>query len=586
LGPLEVVEAMLRSSRWFDPDDVGGLLHRASLRAGTGASVRPGTPVVGICNSWSELVHCNVHLRRLAQAVKRGVHEAGGLAVEFPTVSLSENLMKPTTMLYRNLMAMDVEEMIRAHPVDAVVLLGGCDKTVPAQVMGAISAGVPAIVLTGGPSEPGRFRGRELGVGTDIWRYTDDVRAGRMSLEEYHRFEAALIPSAGHCNEMGTASTMAAVCEALGIALSGTALAPAQDPARAQAGVDTGARAVQLATGGPALHELLTRAAFGNAITVLHAIGGATNAVVHLLAFAGRLGLDLPLERFGELSARTPLLVNTRPSGEFLAHDVFAAGGMPAVMRELGDLLALDVMTIDGRTLGEELADARTVDPRVIGTRDAPFGASGALQVVRGSLAPRGAMIKRSAASAQLRRHRGPAVVFDGIDDLAARIDDPGLDVAADSVLVLRGAGPVGGPGMPEWGMVPIPEKLLRAGVNDIVRISDARMSGTGFGTVVLHAAPEAAIGGPIAAARTGDPIILDVDAGVLDLDIPQSEIARRLSELAPSRAGPRRGYRALYAEHVLQADQGCDFDFLRAVPGEPLETLPTGLLSGWLGGW
>jgi dihydroxy-acid dehydratase len=578
---------MLRSSRWFAPHNVSGLLHRASLRAAIDVDVRSGQPVIGICSAWSELVHCNVHLRRVAEAVKRGVHDAGGVAVEFPTISLSENLMKPTAMLYRNLMAMDVEEMIRAHPIDAVVLLGGCDKTVPAQIMGAISAGVPAIVLTGGPSEPGRFRGRELGVGADIWRYTDDVRAGRMSLEEYREFEAALIPSAGHCNEMGTASTMAAIAEALGIALPGTAMVPAPHPDRVTAAVNTGARAVALAHAGPAPHEILSGDALDNAIAVLHAIGGATNAVVHLLAFAGRLGIDLPLERFAQLSRRTPMLVNARPSGEFLAHDLFAAGGIPAVMRELGDLLHLDALTVTGRPLGEEIATSQIADPAVIASRANPIGAGGALAVLRGSLAPRGALIKRSAASAKLSHHRGPAVVFDGIDDLIARIDDPELDVSPASVLVLRGGGPIGGPGMPEWGMLPIPQKLLRSGVSDMVRISDARMSGTGSGTVVLHVAPEAAVAGPLAAVRDGDTISLNVDAGRLDVDLEPAEIRRRLAE-RPVCTGtaPARGYRALYVQHVLQADEGCDFDFLRRVAGEPEDSMPTGLLSGWVGGW
>jgi dihydroxy-acid dehydratase len=577
---------MLRSARWLSPPTVSGLLHRASLRAGTGEAPGPDTPVVGICNSWSELVHCNVHLRRLAHAVREGVHAAGGIAVEFPTVSLSENLMKPTTMLYRNLMAMDVEEMIRAHPLDAVVLLGGCDKTVPAQIMGAISAGVPAIVLTGGPSEPARFRGRELGVGTDLWEYTDELRAGRMDAAEYGTLEAALIPSAGHCNEMGTASTMAAVCEALGIAMAGTAMIPATDPLRAEAARSAGARAVAIGRDGPAPQAILTREALENAITVLSSIGGSTNAVVHLLAFAGRLGLELPLERFAELSSVTPVLVNLRPSGEHLTHDLFAAGGIPAVMHELGDLLHLDALTISGRTLGEEVAAARSTDRRVIASRDAPISERGALAVLRGSLAPRGAILKRSAATAGLLTHRGPAVVFDGVDDLAARIDDPGLEVTADSVLVLRGAGPRGAPGMPEWGMLPIPAKLLRAGVRDLVRVSDARMSGTAYGTVALHVAPEAAVGGPLAAVRDGDPIVLDVDAGRLDLDIPVRDLQQRLDGWRPSPPPARRGYIALYAEHVLQADEGCDLDFLRAAPGEVPDVEPSGLLTGWIGGW
>jgi dihydroxy-acid dehydratase len=576
---------MLRSQHWLAAKNVSGLLHRASLRAG-GAELGRGKPIIGICNSWSELVHCNVHLRGLASAVKEGVLEAGGTPVEFPTISLSENLMKPTAMLYRNMMAMDVEEMIRAHPLDAVVLLGSCDKTVPAQIMGAISAGVPAIVLTGGPSEPAIFRGRELGVGTDLWRYTDDVRTGRLAMKEYCELEAALIPTSGHCNEMGTASTMAALCEGLGIALTGTAMIPAVKRARRDAAVATGARAVALAADGRPFAEHFSRETMDNGITVLMAIGGATNAVIHLLAFAGRLGMELPLERFAEISARTPRLVNVRPTGEHLSNDLYRAGGVPAVMAELGDLLHLGVPTISGRSLREELEGRGSLDPAIITTRDDPAGAEGAIATLRGNLAPRGALIKRAAASPNLLRHRGPATVFDGIDDLLARFDAPELPVTPDSVLVLRGVGPMGGPGMPEWGMLPIPTRLLRAGVTDMVRVSDARMSGTAFGTVVLHVAPEAAAGGPLAAVRDGDPIELDVERGSLTLDVPEAELERRLTATIRFGQRPARGYRQLYVDHVLQADQGCDFDFLVGDIAHEPSNLPTGLLDGWVAGW
>ena len=577
---------MLRSERWVGGLNVSGLLHRASLRAGGAREAGGGKPIVGICNSWSELVHCNVHLRATAHAVKRGVLEAGGVPVEFPTISLSENLMKPTAMLYRNLMAMDVEEMIRSHPLDAVVLLGSCDKTVPAQLMGAISAGVPAIMLTGGPSDPAHFRGRELGVGTDLWHYTDDVRAGRMSMEDYAELEAALIPTHGHCNEMGTAATMASLCEALGIALPGTALLPAVDAARADAAIRTGARAVELARDGIAPRALLSAAALDNAIAVLMAIGGSTNAVVHLLALAGRLGIELPLERFAAISARTPLLVNARPSGEYLTDAVHRAGGIPAVMAELGDLLDREAPTVTGRSLAAELAGRGTLDDAVIARRERPFEPRGAITTLRGNLAPRGAVIKRSAASPELLAHRGPAVVFDGIEDLLARFDDPELPVSADSVLVLRGVGPRGAPGMPEWGMLPIPSRLLRAGVTDMVRISDARMSGTAYGTVVLHAAPEAAVGGPLALVRDGDPIVLDVDAGLIALDVPDDVLAARSpAPVAPAATG-RRGYTQLYQRHVLQADQGCDFDFLLPASEDGDPTVPPGLFDGWVAGW
>ena len=577
----------LRSARWFGSPDLAGFLHRASIHAeGISRHALAGRPVIGICNSWSELVNCNVHFRALAESVKRGVLTAGGLPLEFPTISLGENLMKPTTMLYRNLMAMDVEESIRSYPLDAVVLIGGCDKTVPAQLMGAASADVPAIMITGGPSEPAYFRGRELGVGTDLWHYVDELRAGRMTQAEFDELETAHTPSVGHCNEMGTASTMTSLVEALGMALPGTASIPAVDARRRTAAEATGRRAVEIAREGPRPSEILTAAALDNAITLLMALGGSTNAVIHLLALAGRLGVPLTLDRFDEISRRTPILANLRPSGEYLVENLFHAGGVPAVLRELAPLLHGDALTVTGNSLASGFAGARTLDDAVIGTLEMPFASEGGIVVVRGTLAPDGAVIKRSAASPELLRHRGPAVVFQDIDDLAARIDDPDLDVGADSVLVLRNAGPQGAPGMPEWGMLPIPAKLLRAGVTDMVRLSDARMSGTAFGTVVLHVAPEAAAGGPLAIVRDGDPIVLDVEARRVDLDLPEREIAQRRIAQAPVVPRYRRGYGQMFLDHVLQADQGCDFDFLRAVPGEPPDREPYGLLSGWIGGW
>jgi dihydroxy-acid dehydratase len=577
----------LRSERWFGGRDLAGFVHRASLHAeGISREALAGRPVVGICNSWSELVNCNLHFRGLAEAVKRGVLLAGGLPLEFPTISLGENLMKPTAMLFRNLMAMDVEECIRGYPLDAVVLLGGCDKTVPAQLMGAASADVPAIMLTGGPAQPAVFRGRRLGAGTDLWHYADELRAGRMSAEEFDELEAAATPSFGHCNEMGTASTMAALVEALGMCLPGTASIPAVDAARARAAELTGSRAVELARDGPPPSRILTAEAFDNAITTLMAIGGGTNAVVHLLALAGRVGVPLTLDRFHELSRRTPLLVNVRPSGEHLVEELHHAGGIRAVLAELAPLLHGDALAVTGRTLADGFAGAEVLDDDVIASLAAPLAAEGGIAVVRGSLAPNGALIKRSASSPELLRHRGPALVFEDVYDVAARIDDPALDVAADSVLVLRNAGPKGGPGMPEWGQLPIPGKLLQRGVTDLVRVSDARMSGTAFGTVVLHVAPEAAVGGPLRAVRDGDPIVLDVEAQRLDLDVPAEDVSRRLAELGPPVPHYRRGYGALYLEHVLQADEGCDFDFLRRREGEPPEREPLGLLGGWVGGW
>jgi dihydroxy-acid dehydratase len=575
----------LRSARWFAARDLAGFIHRASLHSeGISREALAGRPVIGICNSWSELVNCNLHFRRLAESVKRGVLMAGGLPLEFPTISLGENLMKPSAMLFRNLMSMDVEESIRAYPLDAVVLLGGCDKTVPAQLMGAASANVPAIAVTGGPAEPATFRGRELGGGTDLWHYADELRAGRMSEAEFDELEASATPTFGHCNELGTASTMAAIVETLGMSLPGSATIPAVHAARYRAAEATGRRAVELAGEGIRPSQILTRAAFDNAITLLMAIGGGTNAVIHLLALAGRVGVPLTLDRFDEIARRTPLIANLRPSGDKLIEDLHRAGGVPAILRELGSLLEGDALTVTGRTLAEGYADAETHDRDVIAQLGTPFSAQAGLAVLRGSLAPNGAVIKRSAAT--LPRHRGPALVFEDVYDVSARIDDPALQVTADSVLVLRNSGPKGGPGMPEWGQVPIPSKLLAKGVSDMVRVSDARMSGTAFGTVVLHVSPEAAVGGPLRAVRDGDPIVLDIDDRVIELDLPASEIARRLSDLGDPAPRYRRGYGALYLDHVLQADQGCDFDFLRALPGEAAESEPYGLLSGWVGGW
>jgi dihydroxy-acid dehydratase len=577
----------LRSTHWFGEQDLPGFLHRASLRvAGFSSAMVQGRPIVGVCNSWSEAVNCNLHFRGLAAAVKRGVAAAGGVPVEFPTISLGENLMKPTTMLYRNLMAMDVEESIHSNPFDAVVLIAGCDKTIPAQLMGAASADVPAIMLTGGPAEPAVHFGRELGVGTDLWRYTDDLRAGRITQSDYHDLEAAWIPTPGHCNEMGTASTMSCLVEALGMTLPGSASIPAVYARRAARAEEIGARAVEIAREGLRPSSILTDAAFANAITVLAALGGSTNAIVHLLALAGRVGVGLTLDRFDEIAARTPLLVDVRPAGASLLSDFDQAGGVPALLTALSPLLETDALTIAGTSLADFMAGAAAPDGRVIRTLEQPLKPVGGLAVVRGSLAPNGGVVKVSAASPALLQHRGPAVVFDGIEDVANRIDDPSLEVTPDSVLVLRNAGPIGAPGMPEWGMIPIPQRLLQAGVTDMVRVSDARMSGTGFGTCVLHVAPESAVGGPLAAVRDGDPIVLDVESRRLDLDVPAEELARRLRDAAAPPARYARGYGAMYLAHVTQADQGCDFDLLANSAGDRPRDLPYGLFHGWVGGW
>lgn len=576
----------LRSARWFAPRDLFGFLHRTALRAGglSDASIT-GRPVIGIANSHSELVSCNLHFDALIEGVKRGVHQAGGLPLEFPTISLSEMLMKPTTMLYRNLMSMDVEEMIRSSPLDAVVLVGGCDKTVPAQLMGAASADVPAIALSGGPMQPGSFRGRRIGAGTDLWRHTDDLRAGRMSADEYAELEAATRPGAGHCSEMGTASTMATLTEALGMSLPGSAAVGATDARRGSLAEETGRRAVEIAREGLRPSAIVTREALENAVTVLSAVAGSTNAVLHLIALAGRLGIDLPLEHFDRIAARTPVLTNIQPAGEHLFEDLQRAGGVPALLGELAPLLHLDTLTITGTTLGENIAGAEVWDRDVLRSLDEPLAPPGALAVLRGSLAPDGAVIKAGAAAASLLTHRGRAVVFDGIEDLLGRIDDPDLPVTADSVLVLRGVGPKGAPGMPEWGMLPIPRKLLVQGVTDMVRISDARMSGTGYGAVVLHVAPESAVGGPLLAVRDGDEISLDTPARCLDLCVAPDEISRRLAEVPLPQPAFGRGYGRIYVDHVLQADAGADFDVLRHRPDDA-DDEPAGLLEGWISGW
>ncbi|MHA0286672.1 dihydroxy-acid dehydratase [Mycobacterium sp. C3-094] len=577
----------LRSAKWFAGQNVPGFVHRSAMRAsGFSRMAFEGRPIVGICNSWSEVVNCNMHFRGLADSVRRGVLAAGGFPLEFPTMSLGEQLMKPTTMLFRNLMAMDVEESIRAYPFDAVVLLGGCDKTVPAQLMGAASADVPAIALTGGPAAPAVFEGRQLGVGTDLWEYIDDVRAGRMSMTDYERLEAAAGPSRGHCPEMGTASTMATIVEGLGMTLPGTAAVPAMDSRRMQVAEEVGARAVGLATEGVRPSHVLTAEAFDNAITVMLAVGGSTNAIVHLLAIAGRAGVALTLDRFHELSARTPLLVNVRPAGEHLVEQVFHAGGIPAVMKSLESLLHTDVLTVTGKTVADNLPAQPAADTAVITSLDRPFQPPQGLAVVRGNLAPNGAVIKCAAASPELLVHRGPAVVFETMRDMLARFDDPDLEVTADSVLVLRNAGPRGGPGMPEWGQLPIPSKLLRQGVTDMVRISDARMSGTAYGTCVLHVSPESAAGGPLGLVRDGDIITLDAHAGLLNVELTDADLAERragLDSTPPVRH--RRGYAAMYVDRVLQADRGCDFDFLvgRSVD---LDAEPDAVFDGWVGGW
>ena len=559
----------LRSSAWFDSPDLYGWTRQAALQGqGFNRETYAGRPIVGICNSWSELTHCNLHLRTLAEAVKRGVWQAGGVPLEFPVMSLGEFNIRPTAMLFRNLMSMDVEESILANPLDGVVLLGGCDKTTAALMLGAASADVPALLVTGGPQLNAHWRGETLGSCTDCRRYQTELRAGHISTDEWLELQGQMVRSAGHCMTMGTASTLAVLAEVLGLALPGNGTIPGADSARSRLAEQAGKVMVDAIRADRRPTRLLTPAAFDNAIRVLHAIAGSTNAIVHLIALAGRVGVDLPLARFDELSRTTPTLLDLKPSGRFLMEDFHYKGGTGALCRELGELLSTSEPTIDGRTLGETLAGASVVNREVIRSRDTPLRADGGLAVLTGSLAPRGAVIKHSAATPELLQHRGRAIVFENQHDLHARIDDPQLDVAPDDVLVLKNAGPLGGPGMPEWGLLPIPAKLLKQGVRDMVRISDARISGTAFGTLVVHVAPEAAVNGPLAAVQNGDLIEIDVAGRRLDLLIDADELQCRLADRQTVTDLPRRGYRRLYAEHVLQADQGCDFDFLRR--GEP----------------
>lgn len=554
----------LRSSQWFDSPELYGWTRNAALLGqGFERGTFAGKPIIGIGNSWSELTHCNQHLRQLADAVKRGVWQAGGLPLEFPVMSLGEFNIRPTAMFLRNLMAMEIEESIRANPLDGVVLLAGCDKTTAAALMGLASADLPTVLVTGGPQLNAHWRGETLGSCTDCRRYQNELRAGRISTEEWLDLQTQMIRSAGHCMTMGTASTLAILAEVLGIALPGNGAIPGADSGRARLAEAAGRAAVEAVRADRRPSRIMTAAAFDNAIRVLHAVAGSTNAIVHLVALAGRVGVDVPLRRFDELSRSTPTLVNLKPTGSYLMEDFYYAGGVAALCRELGELLDLTASGITGATLADLIASAKNHNPDVLRPRSNPMHSDGGLAVLTGSLAPGGAVIKQSAASPRLLQHRGRAVVFEDHDDLLARIDSPDLDVTADDILVMKGGGPVGGPGMPEWGFLPIPAKLLRAGVRDMVRLSDARMSGTAFGTVVVHVTPESAVGGPLAAVRNGDWIELDVPNRKLNLLIEDDKLKQRQAELPRRRDAPARGYARLFHEHVLQADRGCDFDFL-----------------------
>jgi dihydroxy-acid dehydratase len=541
------------------------MIYRSWLRAeGFPPEVFDGRPVIGIANSWSELTPCNAHLRGVAEAVKRGVWQAGGWPLEFPTMSLGETLMRPTTMLFRNLMSMEVEELLRANPIDGVVLLSGCDKTTPAMLMAAASADLPAIMVTGGPMLNGKFRGEDVGSGTHLWKFEAELAAGRMTQADCLLAESGMARSCGHCMTMGTASTMACMAETLGMQLPGSAAWPAADSRRILTAQQAGQRIVTLARDKVRPSSILTREAFENAIRVNAAIGGSTNAVVHLLAIAGRAGVPLRLEDFDELARDVPTLVNLMPSGRYLMEDFCYAGGVPAVMAELGDLLHTGHVSVTGKTLAENISDANCWNRDVIKTVADPLQPAGTgTAVLRGNLCPGGAVIKQSAASPHLLKHRGQVLVFDSIEEYHEAAVSPDLEVDESTVLIVRGAGPRGYPGMPEVGNFVLPSKLLERGVTDMVRISDARMSGTGFGTVVLHVAPEAAVGGPLALVRTGDWVSLDVPARSLTLEVSEEELAQRKAEWVPESSQYHRGYAQLYTEHVLQADQGVDFDFL-----------------------
>jgi dihydroxy-acid dehydratase len=560
-----------RSAQWYSGTDRNAYIHRAWMRRGLPAHAFDGRPHIAIANTASDLTPCNAHLNEVAESVKQGVYEAGGIPLNLPVVSLGETLVRPTAMLWRNMAAMAAEEMLRANPIDGAVLLGGCDKTIPALLMAAASVDLPAVVIPGGPMLTGTFHGQPLGCGTDVWRLSEEVRAGTLSEGEFIASESSMIRSRGHCNTMGTASTMGLLAETLGMVLPGLAGTPAADSRLLERAHETGRLAVEMVAAHRTPSSLLTRGSFLNAIVALAAIGGSTNAVVHLLAIAGRLGIQLSQDDFDSTGAEVPLLVDLQPAGRFLMEDFFRAGGLHAVLREVADLLDPTALTVTGKPLVSHIADARIWDREVIRTRAEPLQLHAGIAVLYGNLAPDGAVIKPAAASEHLLHHRGRAVVFDSIEDMHARIDDPDLDVDADSVLILRGCGPKGYPGMPEVANLPLPSKLLHQGVRDMVRICDGRMSGTAYGTVVLHVAPEAAAGGPLARVRTGDFVILDVAARRLDIDIPEQELAARQPDSATvsAYANPRRGWERLYVETVQQANTGADLDFLVGSTGD-----------------
>ncbi|HWA37113.1 MAG TPA: L-arabinonate dehydratase [Burkholderiales bacterium] len=557
--------AELRSHRWYGVDDLRSFGHRSrTAQMGYDRSDYAGKPVIAIINTWSDINPCHTHFKLRVEEVKRGVWQAGGFPVEMPAMSLAEPMQKPTTMLYRNFLAMETEELLRSYPADGAVLMGGCDKTTPGLIMGATSMNLPAIYMPAGPMLSGHWRENTLGSGSDTWKYWAELRAGNITQKDWQEIEDGIARSPGTCMTMGTAATMMSLAESLGFSLPGAASIPAPDSNHAKMATLTGKRIVEMVWEDLKPRDFLTKASFDNAIVTLMAMGGSTNALIHLVAMAGRAGIKLPLERFNDFAAKVPLLANVRPSGDrYLMEDFYYAGGLRALLAQLKDHLSLGCATVNGRTLGENLEGARIYNSDVIRTRQNPLKESGGLVVLRGNLAPGGAVIKAAAADPKLLKHTGKAVVFEDYNDMAARIDRDDLDVDASSVLVLRNAGPLGGPGMPEWGMLPVPRKLLKQGVRDMVRLSDARMSGTSYGCCVLHVAPESFVGGPLAFVRNGDLIELDVEKRTLSLKVDQPELQRRQDAWKPPARKYERGYGAIFSQHVKQADEGCDFDFL-----------------------
>ena len=571
MSPTRKRPEELRSHRWFGPDDLRSFGHRSRTKQmGYDTEDFAGKPVIGILNTWSDLNTCHTHLRERAEQVKRGVYQAGGFPVEVPVMSLGEQFMKPTAMLYRNLTAMEVEETLRCHPLDGAVLLGGCDKTVPAMLMGAFTMNLPCIFLPAGPMLKGRWRAETLGSGSDVWKYWAERCAGKLSCDAWSEIEDGIARSPGTCMTMGTASTMAAVVEALGFIPTGAATLPAVHSAHARMAAQCGRRIVDMVWEDLKPSDILTRESFLNAITTLMAISGSTNAIVHIIAMAGRAGIKITLEDFDMIARRTPVLANIRPAGKFLMEDFHDAGGIPALLVRLGDLIHPGCLTISGKTLGESVEGAEVFSDEVIVPRDKPLAVEGGMAVLTGNLAPDGCVIKHTAMEPRFLKHTGPALVFKDYPDLKARIDTEELPVTADSIIVLQNAGPIGAPGMPEWGMLPIPKKLLKAGIRDMLRISDARMSGTSYGACVLHVAPESAIGGPLALVRDGDLIEVDVPHRRIHWHVADDEIARRRAEWKPAEPRFARGYGKLFSEQVTQANEGCDFKFLHHGPPTP----------------